>query len=52
LYPEVPVIAIREGSALLRNGKKLTLIGQLDAVVFTGKQRKIIPSGSDISIYL
>ncbi|MFQ3207759.1 MAG: dipeptidase E, partial [Glaciecola sp.] len=52
LYPEVPVIGIREGSALLREGKKLTLLGQLDAVIFTGKQRKIIPTGSDLSIYL
>jgi dipeptidase E len=52
LYPEVPVICIREGSALLRKDKKLTLIGQLDAVIFTGKHRKVIPSGSDISIYL
>jgi dipeptidase E len=52
LYPEVPVIGIREGSALLREGKKLTLIGQLDAVIFTGKKRKVIPAGSDISSYL
>ncbi|MFT6087756.1 MAG: dipeptidase E [Glaciecola sp.] len=52
LYPEVPVICIREGSALLRKDKKLTLIGQLDAVIFTGKHRKVIPPGSDISIYL
>jgi dipeptidase E len=52
LYPEVAVIGIREGSALLRKDKKLTLIGQLDAVIFTGKQRKVIPPGSDISIYL
>jgi dipeptidase E len=52
LYPEVPVIGIREGSALLREGKKLTLLGQLDAVIFIGKQRKVIPTGSDISSYL
>jgi len=52
LYPEVSVIAIREGSALLREGKKLKLIGQLDAVVFTGKNRSVIYPGSDISIYL
>jgi dipeptidase E len=52
LYPEVPVIGIREGSALLREGKKLTLIGQLDAVIFTGKKRKVIATGSEISSYL
>lgn len=51
LYPEVSVIGIREGSALLRNNNKLTLIGDQDAVVFTGKQRNIILAGSDISSY-
>jgi dipeptidase E len=52
LYPDVPVIGIREGSALLLKGKKLALLGQLDAVIFTGKQRKVIPSGFDLSVYL
>lgn len=52
LYPEVPVIGIREGSALLLEGQKLTLMGQLDAVVFTGTQRKVVSAGSDMSVYL
>lgn len=52
LYPDVPVIGLREGGALLRDGKKLSLLGQLDAVIFTGKQRKVIPSGFDLSAYL
>lgn len=52
LYPEVPVIGIREGSALLRNGDKLTLMGELDAAVFIGKQREVIAAGSDLSEYL
>ena len=52
LYPDVPVIGIREGSALLREGQKLTLMGQLDAVVFTGTQRQVVPAGSDITVYL
>jgi len=52
LYPEVPVIGLREGSALLRKGQQRTLLGQLDTVVFTAKQQKIIPAGSDMSVYL
>jgi dipeptidase E len=52
LYPGVPVIGIREGGALLREGSKLTLIGELDGVVFIGTDRKLISTGSDISVYL
>ena len=52
LYPETPVIGICEGGALLREGKKLSLIGELDGVVFQGNERKIIATGSDISVYL
>ncbi len=52
LYPNVPVIGIREGSALLRNKHKLTLLGDQDAVIFTGKQRNVILPGSNISSYL
>lgn len=52
LYPDTPVIGIREGGALLREGKKLTLIGELDGVVFSGKERKVITAESDISVYL
>ena len=52
LYPEVSVIGIREGSALLRRDNKLVLLGEHDAVVFTGKQRDVILAGSDISGYL
>lgn len=52
LYPEVSVIGIREGSALLRNGNKLSLLGLHDAVVFTGKQRDIVLAGTDVSGYL
>lgn len=52
LYPEVSVIGIREGSALLRNGNKLSLMGLHDAVVFTGKQRDVVLAGTDVSGYL
>lgn len=52
LYPEVSVIGIREGSALLRNGNKLSLLGLHDAVVFTGKQRDVVLAGTDVSGYL
>ena len=52
LYPDTPVIGIREGCALLRENGKLTLMGKLDAVVFTGKERTIYAPGSDMSSYL
>ena len=52
LYPDVSVIGIREGSALLRKNNKLVLLGEQDAVVFTGKQRDVILAGSNISGYL
>lgn len=52
LYPDVSVIGIREGSALLRKDNKLVLLGEQDAVIFTGKQRDVILAGSDISGYL
>lgn len=52
LYPNIPVIGIREGSALLRAGDKLTLLGDLDGVVFKGKGKQTLAAGSDISQYL
>lgn len=52
LYPDVPVIGIREGGALFREGSKLTLIGEHDGVLFIGTDRKLISTGSDISVYL
>jgi dipeptidase E len=52
LYPDTPVIGIREGCALLRKGETLTLLGDLDAVVFKGKNKEHISPGTDLSEYL
>lgn len=50
--PQMPVLAIREGSALLRQGNKLTLIGDKDGVVFKGGEQENIKAGSTLSDYL
>jgi dipeptidase E len=52
LNPKMPVIGIREGSALLLQGDSLLLKGELDAVVFEGDSEYIIKSGEDLSQYL
>lgn len=52
LNPDMPVIGIREGSALLRRGDKLTLVGELDGVVFEGTEQRAIQAGADLSTYL
>ncbi len=52
LNPDMPVIGIREGTALLRQDNKLTLVGELDGIVFEGKEQKTIVSGQDLSDYL
>nr|WP_158770312.1 dipeptidase PepE [Paraglaciecola sp. L1A13] len=52
LNPTMPVIGLREGTALLRQGDTLTLQGDLPAVVFAkGSQNTIVP-GQDLSAYL
>lgn len=52
LNPDMPVLGIREGSALLLNGQKLTLIGKLDGVAFTQHQQIALQNGQDLSHYL
>ncbi|MEP1554481.1 MAG: dipeptidase PepE [Paraglaciecola sp.] len=62
LNPKMPVIGIREGSALLLQDKQLTLKGELEGVVFelnqTGESgvssisQKVLKPGQDISQYL
>ena len=52
LNPDMPVIGIREGTALQRNGDKLTLVGEFPGVVFEkGNAVDIVP-GQDLSSYL
>ncbi|MBF7073171.1 dipeptidase PepE [Glaciecola sp. MH2013] len=52
LYPDVPVIGIQEGSALLRDKGKLSLLGDLDATIFIGTNKLSIDSASDLTAYL
>lgn len=52
LNPDMPVIGIREGTALRRSGDTLTLEGEFPGVVFKGTSLEEIPAGSDLSGYL
>ena len=52
LNPKMPVIGIREGSALLLHGGKLVLKGELDGVVFADRSQSIIKPDQDLSRYL
>lgn len=52
LNPKMPVIGIREGSALLLQNATLVLKGDLDAVVFAGESQSVIKPGQDLSAYL
>ncbi|WP_100641908.1 dipeptidase PepE [Alteromonas facilis] len=52
LNPQTPVLAIREGTALVRTGNRLTLQGSLDGFVFTGSDKSLIKPGDDLSDYL
>ncbi|WP_394129977.1 dipeptidase PepE [Shewanella maritima] len=51
--PNTPIIAIQEGTALLRQGNKLTLVGDKEGYLFKGNiQEQLIQAGSDLSEYL
>jgi dipeptidase E len=52
LNPEVAVIGIQEGTALLRENNKLSLVGELPATLFLGDTKTQITSNSDLSAYL
>jgi len=52
LNPEMPVIGIREGGALLLQGNSLLLKGELDGVVFQGAVQRVIHPNQDLSGYL
>jgi dipeptidase E len=52
LNPNMPVIGIREGTALLLQGESLILEGELDGVIFEGNSQRVIKPGQDLSIYL
>ncbi|GHB14864.1 dipeptidase PepE [Salinicola rhizosphaerae] len=46
LNPEARVVALREGTALRRDGDSLTLVGELDGVSFTADGEQSIAAGS------
>ncbi|GAA0346130.1 dipeptidase PepE [Bowmanella denitrificans] len=52
LNPQMPVIAIREGSALVRLGDKLTLQGPHPGIVFLGGKQQDIQPADDLSAFL
>jgi dipeptidase E len=52
LNPEMPVIGIREGGALLLQGNSLVLKGELNGVIFEGGSQRVIQQYQDLSGYL
>jgi dipeptidase E len=52
LNPEMPVVGMREGCALLLKGNSLVLKGELDGVVFEGNAQSVIKPNQDLSRYL
>lgn len=52
LNPTMPVLAIREGSALKRQDHQLTLLGNKSGLVFIGGQQIDIEPNQDLSAYL
>ncbi len=49
LNPSTPVVAIREGTALVLSQHTLTLKGEKDGFIFLGKEKKVIHSGEDLT---
>ena len=52
LNPEMPVMGIREGCALLLRGGSLVLKGALNGVVFEDKVQRVVHPNQDLSSYL
>ncbi|WP_299078136.1 dipeptidase PepE [uncultured Paraglaciecola sp.] len=52
LNPTMPVIGIREGTALLLQEDALSLMGELHGVVFEGTKQSVIKIGQDLSDYM
>lgn len=52
LHPSTPVIAIKEGSALLLRNYKLTLLGDQKAYVFASEKKLTVNNTTDLSEYL
>jgi dipeptidase E len=52
LNPKMPVVGIREGTALLLQQGKLVLKGELGGVLFDGSEQRLIKPHQDLSEYL
>ncbi|OFA30895.1 dipeptidase E [Glaciecola punicea] len=52
LQPTVPVLAIREGSALLIRDNKLRLLGELNGFVFASQEKISFDNTQDLTEYL
>lgn len=52
LNPTIPVVGIREGSALKYQGNKLSVIGHTEGVLFTSDKTEALKVGQDISYLL
>ena len=52
LNPQALVVALREGTALRRDGGSLRLIGELDGETFTAEGQRTIAAGSDVDALL
>lgn len=52
LAPQTPVVAIREGTALLLTNQSLSLRGELGGFVFIGDEKRAIDANSDLHYLL
>jgi dipeptidase E len=52
LNPTIPVIAIREGSALLIRNNKMRLLGELNGYIFKANNKMVFTDQKDLSEYL
>ena len=52
LNPQMPILAIKEGTALVRNGDNLSLWGDKSGFVFKGGEQTSIDANDDLSHYL
>ena len=49
LNPEIPVVGIREGSALLLSGSTLTLVGEKSGFIFQGNNKTPVQPEQDLT---
>ena len=52
LQPDIPVVGIKEGSAITISGNRASLVGEHDAFIFKGAHKQVLCAGGDLSDYL